>query len=131
MKYLKFGIDEIFAFAIIAFAIVLRLILASQNWPLTNSDEGTMGLMARHIAYLGEHPIVFYGQNYMGALEAYIAAAIFHLFGPTLFTFRLSVIMLTALFFVSMYLLTSVLYTKKLALITLVVLSLGSSYLFT
>ena len=131
MKYLKIGIDEIWAFVIIAFAIVLRIILASQNWPPTNSDEGTMGLMARHIAYSGEYPIVFYGQNYMGALEAYIAAAMFHLFGPSLFTLRLSVILLIACFFVSMYLLTSALYTKKLALVTLAVLSLGSSYLFT
>src|SRR5579864_7050721 len=113
MKYLKIGIDEICAFAIIAFAIVLRIILASQGWPPTNSDEGTMGLMARHIAYLHEFPIVFYGQNYMGALEAYIAAAFFHLFGPSLFTFRLSVILLTLLFFVSIYLLTSALYDKK------------------
>jgi hypothetical protein len=131
MKYLKIGIDEICAFAIIAFAIVLRIILASQNWPPTNSDEGTMGLMARHIAYGGEYPIVFYGQTYMGALEAYIAAAMFHLFGPSLFTLRLSVILLIAFFFVSMYLLTSALFTKKLALVTLAVLSLGSSYLFT
>jgi hypothetical protein len=131
MKYLKISIDEIWAFAIIAFATILRLILASQSWPPTNSDEGTMGLMARHIAYLGEHPIVFYGQNYMGALEAYIAAVFFHLFGPSLFTLRLSVIFLTAFFFLSMYLLTSALYTKKLALVTLIVLSLGSSYLFT
>ncbi len=69
MKYLKIGIDEIYAFAIIAFATGLRIILASQNWPPTNSDEATMGLMARHIAYRGEYPIVFYGQNYMGALR--------------------------------------------------------------
>ena len=131
MKYLKIGIDEICAFAIIAFAIVLRIILASQSWPPINSDEGTMGLMARHIAYRGEYPIVFYGQNYMGALEAYLAAALFHLFGPSLFTLRLAVIFLIALFFVSIYLLTSALYTKKLALVTLVLLSLGSSYLFT
>ncbi len=131
MKYLKIGIDEICAFAIIAFAIVLRIILASQSWPPTNSDEGTMGLMARHIAYRGEYPIVFYGQNYMGALEAYLAAALFHLFDPSLFTLRLAVIFLMALFFVSIYLLTSALYTKKLALVTLVLLSLGSSYLFT
>ncbi|SRR6266446_1098469 len=131
MKYLKIGIYEIYAFAIIAFAALLRLILASQNWPPTNSDEGTMGLMALHIAYRGEYPIVFYGQNYMGALEAYLAAAIFHLFGPSLFTLRLGVVLLITLFLVSMYLLTSLLYNKKLALVTLVLLSLGSSYILT
>lgn len=35
-----------------------------------------MGIMARHIAYHGEHPIYFYGQHYMGALEAYFAAVL-------------------------------------------------------
>ena len=36
--------------------------------------------MALHIAYRGEHPFLFYGQNYMGALEAYIGALLFHQF---------------------------------------------------
>ncbi len=86
-----------------------------------------MGIMALHIAYHGEHPIYFYGQNYMGALEAYLAAASFRLFGVSLLTLRLGVILLTSLFLASMYLLTSLLYTKKMALAVLVLLSIGSS----
>src|SRR6266851_210028 len=131
MKYLKIGIYEIWAFAIIAFATVLLIILASLGWPITNSDEGTMGIAALHIAYHGEHPYMYYGQNYMGTLEAYIGAVLFHLFGPSLFVLRLSVILLIALFLVSMYLLTSLLYSKKLALVTLALLSLGSNMVLT
>jgi hypothetical protein len=131
MKYLKIGVYEIGAFAIIAFATVLRIILASLGWPITNSDEGTMGIAALHIAYHGEHPYMYYGQNYMGTLEAYIGAVLFHLFGPSLFVLRLSVILLIALFLVSMYLLTSLLYSKKLALVTLALLSLGSNMVLT
>jgi len=131
MKYLKIGVYEIWAFAIIAFATVLRIILASLGWPITNSDEGTMGIAALHIAYHGEHPYMYYGQNYMGTLEAYIGAVLFHLFGPSLFVLRLSVILLIALFLVSMYLLTSLLYSKKLALVTLALLSLGSNMVLT
>jgi len=131
MKYLKIGVYEIWAFAIIAFAAVLRIILASLGWPITNSDEGTMGIAALHIAYHGEHPYMFYGQNYMGTLEAYIGAVLFHLFGPSLFVLRLSVILLIALFLVSMYLLTSLLYSKKMALVTLALLSLGSNMVLT
>jgi len=86
--------------------------------------------MARHIAYNGEHPVVFYSRNYLGALEAYLGAAFFRLFGPSLFSLRLGIILLDALFFASMYLLTSLLYTKKLALFVLVLLSLGSSAMF-
>jgi len=115
---------------IIVLAVCLRLLLAALGWPTTNSDEGTIGIMARHIAYNGEHPVVFYSRNYLGALEAYLGAAFFRLFGPSIFTLRLGIILLDALFFASMYLLTSLLYTKKLALFVLVLLGLGSSAMF-
>src|SRR5207302_3298155 len=110
--------------------ICLTLLLTALGWPTTNSDEGTIGLMARHIAYNGEHPIEFYSRNYLGALEAYLGAVFFRLFGPSLFSLRLGIILLDALFFASMYLLTSLLYTKKLALFVLVLLGLGSSAIF-
>ena len=132
LKHFKIGIHEICAFCLIIFATVLRIILISQGWPETNSDEGTMGLMALHIAYREEHPIFFYGQGYMGSFEAYFAAVLFHLFGASLFTLRLGLVIIFALFLVSIYLLTSLLYTKNLALITLSLLSLGSiGVLFT
>lgn len=131
MKYLNIGIYEIWAFAIIALATVLRVVLASLGWPITNSDEGTMGIIALHIAYHGEHPYMYYGQDYMGTLEAYIGAVLFHLFGSSLFVLRLSVILLIALFLGGMYLLTSSLYSKKLALVTLALLSLGSNMVLT
>jgi len=123
----KYGL---FALLISALAVCLRLLLTALGWPTTNSDEDTIGLMARHIAYNGEHPVVFYSRNYLGALEAYLGAAFFRLFGPSLFTLRLGIILLDALFFASMYLLTSLLYTKKLALFVPVLLGLGSSAIF-
>lgn len=126
-KHFKLSLYSMSAFCIIAFALLLRFILISQSWPETNSDEGTLGLMALHIAYRGEYPIFFYGQGYMGPLEAYLAACLFHLFGPSLFVLRLGLIILLALFFISTYLLTTLLYNQKLALVTLVILSLGSS----
>jgi 4-amino-4-deoxy-L-arabinose transferase-like glycosyltransferase len=126
MKYFKIGIYEIYAFAIIIFGTLLRVLLAALKWPLLNSDEGTMGIMALHIAYRGEHPIFYYGQNYMGTLDAYIGAGLFQVFGSSIFTLRLGVILLYVLFMVAMYFLTSALYTKRLALASLVLLSLGS-----
>ena len=130
MKHLRIGTYELYALLIIAFAISLRILLVSLGWPPTNSDEGTMGLMARHIAYNGESPIYFYGYNYMGALEAYLGAGFFRLFGSSVFTLRLGVILLDTLFLLSMYLLISLLYTKRFALGVLVVLSLGSNAIF-
>src|SRR5258707_7474591 len=125
-KHFKLSLYSISAFCIIVFALLLRFILISQPWPETNSDDGTICLMALHIAYRGEYPVFFYGQGYMGPLEAYLAALLFHLFGPSLFVLRLGLIILLALFFVSTYLLTTLLYNQKLALVTLIILSLGS-----
>jgi 4-amino-4-deoxy-L-arabinose transferase-like glycosyltransferase len=128
-KLFENHLEEICAFAIIGVAALLRLFLISQGWPQTDSDESTMGLMALHIMQKGEHPTFFYGQDYMGSLEAYIAAAMFHLFGPSTFSLRLGLIFLFVLFLVSMYYLASLLYTKKFALATLILLSLGSDTL--
>ena len=127
IRQIKIGTYGILAFLIIALATLLRIFLIAWGWPHSNADEGTMGIMAMHILNNGEHPIFFYGQNYMGTLEAYLGAAFFHLFGISVFSLRLGPVLFFTLFLANMYLLTSLLYTKKLALITLIVLSLGSS----
>ncbi len=130
MKALRIQRSAVIVSLLLIFALVLRLVLALLGWPPTNSDEATMGLMARHIAYNGDHPVFFYGQNYMGAIEAYLGAFFFHLFGPSLLTLRLSVISLTALFLLSTYLLTRTLYSRGFALFTLALLCLGSNAIF-
>ena len=81
IKQLKIGSYGIWACIIIVVATLLRIVLIAQGWPHSNADEDTMGIMGMHIAYNGEHPIFFYGQQYMGSLEAYVAAAFFRLFG--------------------------------------------------
>lgn len=121
----KFVSYDKIAFVIIALAVILRIALVALHMPETNSDEGTMGLEAMHIAFRGEHPIFLYGQDYMGVLEAYIAALFFRLFGVSVFTLRTGMILMFTFFMVSMYLLTSLLYTKKLALFTLALLGFG------
>jgi hypothetical protein len=130
-KRKRFHIDlyHVGATSIITIATLLRVLLISQGWPEMDSDQSTMGLMAMHIAYRGEHPVFFYGQHYMGSLEAFLAAPLFSLFGPSTFSLRLGVIFLFILFLISMYLLTRLLYSKQLALATLILLSLGSSVL--
>jgi hypothetical protein len=127
IKQMKIGTYGILALLIIALATVLRIFLIAWGWPHSNADEGIMGIMAMHILHTGEHPIFFYGQSYMGTLEAYLGSALFHLFGISVFSLRLVPLLFFALFLANMYLLTSLLYTKKLALITLILLSLGSS----
>jgi hypothetical protein len=116
---------------IITVAVILRLALIAQSWPLLDSDEGTMGLMAMHIAYRGEFPVFFYGQAYMGATEAYLGAFFFHLFGVSAFSLRLGLIVIYVIFMVAMYALTRLLYGPSLALVTLVALALGSNPVLT
>jgi len=118
--------QNIYAIVIISAALLLRCFLAWNNWPLLNSDEGTMGIMAIHILH-GERPIFFYGQNYMGTGEAYIGALLFQFFGISVFTLRLGLILLFTLFLGCMYVLTWKLYNQKFAIFTLLMLSLGSN----
>ncbi len=47
-----------------------------------NGDEAIVALMARHILQ-GERPVFFYGQAYMGSLDAWLIAGVFALFGPS------------------------------------------------
>lgn len=127
VRNFKISIYGLCASGVIVFAALLRMVLSILGWPLTNSDEATMGLMALHIAFKGEHPLFFYGQNYMGAIEAYLGAAAFRLFGVSVFSLRLGTTLLFTLFLICMYFLVGMLYNKKVALVTIILLSLGSN----
>src|SRR5438876_9258193 len=112
---------------IIALSCALRLFFMLHNWPATDSDEGTVGLMALHIAHSKDFPIYLYGQRgTLGSLEAYVGALLFPIFGSTVFALRFGMLLLFVPFLIGMYLLTCLLYTRGLALLTLVLLSLGS-----
>src|SRR5579884_1143355 len=46
---------QLIAITIIALAVILRIVLTALNMPESNSDEGTMGLEAMHIAFQNQH----------------------------------------------------------------------------
>jgi 4-amino-4-deoxy-L-arabinose transferase-like glycosyltransferase len=54
-----------------------------------------VALMARHILQ-GERPLFFYGQAYMGSLDAYLVAAAFQVFGERVLAIRLVQVLLFA-----------------------------------
>src|SRR5438552_2821269 len=87
--------------------VVYRVVLTALEVPPTNSDEGTMGLAALPVLHAGEHPAFFYGQHYMGTLEAYPALPLVALTGPTVVALRLPAIVLYAAFLWLMYRLTT------------------------
>src|SRR5258708_29809651 len=79
-KYLHVGPYGLGALCLIALATTLRIVLIL-NWPVLNSDEGTMGLMALHIVNKGKIHVFFYVQGYFGVHDALLAAPLFHLIG--------------------------------------------------
>lgn len=61
-------------------------LLSADAFPL-NADEAIVALMARHILG-GARPLFFYGQAYMGSLDAALMAAGFAIFGPHVLIIR-------------------------------------------
>lgn len=72
------------------------LIVAANAVPF-NGDEAIVALMARHTLQ-GNPPIFFYGQSYMGSLDALLVAAGFAVFGQQVWVIRLVQIVLYAIF---------------------------------
>lgn len=69
-------------------ALAARVLLLLSNAVSFHSDEAIVALMARHILQ-GERPVFFYGQAYMGSLDAWLVALGFALFGQSVTTIRL------------------------------------------
>ncbi len=89
--------------AIVAGGFAVRLYLAVMTFAST-FDTSTVGLMALHILK-GGRPLFYYGQSYMGALEAYVAALLFALFGPSEVALALSPILFSLGWIAATYLL--------------------------
>lgn len=68
-------------------AVAVRALLVLRTHAMIDADEALVGIQAEHILR-GERPTYFYGQAYMGSLEAYLAAALFRVFGPSPWTLR-------------------------------------------
>jgi hypothetical protein len=80
-------------FGAIAAAIAIKVALVLSGAIPFNGDEAVLGLMARHILQ-GERPVFFYGQAYMGSLDAWLVAVAFRLLGESVFSIRLVQILL-------------------------------------
>ncbi len=69
-------------------AVGLKTWLVAGSWVSFNSDEAVVALMARHILN-GARPTFFYGQAYMGSLDAFLVALVFKLLGEQVWAIRL------------------------------------------
>ncbi len=66
-------------------------LMSSPSLSQVDYDEAVTGLMALDILQ-GNHYLLFWGQPYMGVLEAYLAAGLFWLFGPSTLVLRLTLL---------------------------------------
>ena len=77
-------------------ALLIRAWLVIHTQGVIAGDEAMVGLQAENILR-GQHPVYYYGQPYMGSLEAYLAALLFAIAGPSVWTLRAVSILLSVL----------------------------------
>lgn len=75
-------------------AVTLRVWLVLRSGGNVDGDEALVGIQAERILH-GELPVYFYGQPYMGSLEAYLVALIFALAGPSAWALRAEPVLLS------------------------------------
>ena len=68
-------------------ALIIRIWLTLRTSGTLDGDEALLGIQAEHILQ-GERPIYFYGIPYFGSLEAYVAAGLFAIVGPSVAALR-------------------------------------------
>lgn len=111
---------------LLVLAAGVRLALIGLRWPESNSDEGTIGIMALHIASGRSFPDFYYGQSYMGSGQAYLAALLFKPFGPSLAAVRVGMVLLYLAFLGLLFVLARRLYSAGVGLAAVGLLVLGS-----
>ncbi len=75
---------------ILGATLLSRLIVLASGTVSFHSDEAVVGLMARHINQGLPIPTFFYGQFYMGSLDALLVSVAFRLFGESVLSIRLT-----------------------------------------
>ncbi len=114
--------------ALVALAAALRLTLAARGWPMLNSDEATMGLMGSDTLSRGSHPVFTYAQDYIGALQAYLAAPVDALLGPTPLALRVVTTIEVVAFLLVIYALARAVWSPAVGLVSLGLLALGPEW---
>jgi hypothetical protein len=74
-------------FLAIALSLLARIVLLIRTHALIDGDEALVGIQAQRILQ-GARPVYFYGQAYMGSLEAYLVAGVFAIFGSSSWALR-------------------------------------------
>jgi hypothetical protein len=107
----------------VGLAIAVRVWAATEWTANFQSDEAVFGLMARHIM-AGDFTATLYGPAYLGSIESIIAAGFMSILGPSVMAFRMSALLLFALFFVAHAIFTTRYFGYPVAFVSLLFLGL-------
>lgn|GEM_PF-748622 len=82
--------EVLFLIALVIVGLALRLDFIWAAAGTIDADEAIVGLMGKHILEGKNIPVFYYGQHYMGSLEALLASISFFLFGMSPMTLQLA-----------------------------------------
>ena len=119
------GVDLVIATLLFAAALAVRSPFIIKGETMLHSDEAIVGIMAQDISELRKFPIYFYGQRYMGALEAYVIATLLPLFENPVYALRLGPALFFGLLCGLQYLMLTRWFGRKAALIGAAILIAG------
>lgn len=127
-KWSRDHIAFLLLFAAVA-AIRLMILWSAQNH--VHADEAIIGLMAKHVLQDGSRPVYFYGQPFNGgaALEAYVAAPLFCLFGPGVKPLKLTIVLLSLSAWILFYALVRRYWNQRVAWMASVFFALAPTLL--
>lgn len=114
---------------IILLGLLLRVLQLMVSGFGIESDEAIVGLMAKHISEGKDWPIFYYGQHYMGSLEAILTAGVFSLFGVSTASLKIVPLLFSLLHIATVYALASRFCEKKYALIAALLTAVAPSTL--
>ena len=116
--------------AILTLGLAWRLWNLARDVPTLNSDEAIVGLMALHMLH-GEWTTFYWAQDYMGSLEAVLAAPLIRLLGPTSLALRLPPLLTGIGFIALVYRLGALLYSRAVGLVSALLLALATPFFMT
>ena len=112
---------------IVLAAMALRVGLLLGPFREIDADEAIVGLMALQIP--GELPLFFWGQHYLGSIEAFVAAGLFAVLGPSTAALKLAPALFSVLFIWLTYLTARRAFGPGPALLSAAYLALPPSFL--
>jgi predicted membrane-bound mannosyltransferase len=84
--------------------------------------------MGKHIASGANFPLFFYGQNYLGAFEAYLVALVFSMFGMSVFTLKLVPAIFSVVLLFVVYLVAERLFNARVGILSTLLVAVPSPY---